>query len=44
MPYISQECMKDFLVSIKTNHMIKESTINEIKSAMGYYFGYSEEK
>jgi len=41
MPYISQECMKDFIDSIKGDgRHFSESNIDTLKSAMKYYFGY----
>lgn len=42
MPYISQECMKDFFSSFKQNHYLSDSNRETIKSAMKFYFGYKE--
>ncbi len=42
MPYIDQQCMKDFLEGLKGTGHLSDSDIKTIKGAMEYYFGYKE--
>lgn len=41
MPYISQECMGDFIAGLKDSAHLNMPTI---KGAMKYYFGYKDTK
>ena len=43
MPYISQECMKDFIISLKEDHNFSDTQTKTIKGMLQYFFGYTGE-
>lgn len=44
MPYIEQQCMKDFITGLKSAGHLSDSDIKEIENAMVYFFGYKKKK
>lgn len=43
MPYISQECMKDFISGLKDAGHLSQTDIESVSGAMKYYFGYKSD-
>ena len=43
MPYISQECMKDFIESLKEDYHFSHGNVQKITGMMEYFFGYKGE-
>lgn len=41
MPYITQDCMEDFIEGLKEAGHLSNANIESVIGAMKYYFGYN---